>query len=368
MGKKKVGRGLLFVVTVGLPTIMAAAYYGTLASDVYVSESRYVVRSADRQETPSIGALIKGGGVAAAGADNAGVVRDYVLSRAAVGAVQNDIDMKGGYSKTSVDFISRFPGFLESNNLETFFEHYKKYVTVVVDPVSATSTLAVRAFDPGLAYSINEQILRGAEDIVNSMNHRMRDDMIGSAQREVATAEERVLKTEEALFRFRGERGVVNPEQEAVLQVQRADRLRELMLEAQTRLEQVRVVAADSPQIPVLKRQVGMLEAAIRKAEARTTDGDQSLVANSSQYHRLSIERELAAKQLAMAMERLDRAQNEAARKQIYLERIAQPSQPDGALEPRRIRGIFATLMIALVSWGVLSVLVAGIREHKEVL
>lgn len=368
MPKKKIGSGLLFVATVGLPVAIASAYYGFLASDIYVSESRYVVRSADRQETPSIGALIKGGGVAAAGADNAGVVRDYVLSRAAVDAVQTDIDMTGAYSKSSVDFLSRFPGFLEDNNLETFFEYYKRYVAVAVDPVSATSTLSVRAFDPQLAFTINEQILRGAENVVNDMNGRMREDMIGSAQREASAAEDRVRKAEDALYRFRGARGVVNPEQEAALQIQRTDRLREMLLEAQTRLEQVRAVAADSPQIPVLKQQVGMLQKEIRKSEARTTDGADSLIGDSAQYHRLSIERELAAKQLAMAMERLDRAQNEAARKQVYLERIAQPSKPDGALEPRRIRGIFATFLVGLVAWGVVSVLVAGIREHKEVL
>ena len=42
----------------------------------------------------------------------------------------------------------------------------------------------------------------------------------------------------------------------------------------------------------------------------------------------------------------------------------ASSSMPDEAAEPRRLRGIFATLVLGLVIWGILKLLVAGVREH----
>jgi capsule polysaccharide export protein KpsE/RkpR len=39
---------------------------------------------------------------------------------------------------------------------------------------------------------------------------------------------------------------------------------------------------------------------------------------------------------------------------------------PDEPEEPRRLRGIFATFVLGLVAWGVLSMLLAGIREHQD--
>jgi capsular polysaccharide transport system permease protein len=48
------------------------------------------------------------------------------------------------------------------------------------------------------------------------------------------------------------------------------------------------------------------------------------------------------------------------------LERIAQPSLPDAALEPRRMRSILSIFVAGLVAWGVLSMLLAGVREHKD--
>ena len=61
---------------------------------------------------------------------------------------------------------------------------------------------------------------------------------------------------------------------------------------------------------------------------------------------------------LASALATLEQARNEAQRKQLYIERIVQPIKPDEAMEPRRFRGIFATLMLGLVAWGILTMLI----------
>ena len=53
-------------------------------------------------------------------------------------------------------------------------------------------------------------------------------------------------------------------------------------------------------------------------------------------------------------------------RKQVYIERIVQPSLPDIAIEPKRLRSILATFVFGLVAWGILSMLLAGVREHQD--
>lgn len=78
------------------------------------------------------------------------------------------------------------------------------------------------------------------------------------------------------------------------------------------------------------------------------------------------MERAFADRQLAAAMTSLEQARNEALRKQLYLERIVQPSLPDVAVEPRRLRGVGATFLLGLVAWGILSMLIAGVREHQD--
>src|SRR6476646_82181 len=68
----------LFLFAVLIPTLVASAYYGLIASDVYVSESRFVVRSPQRPQFSGIGALLQGGSFARS-QDDTYSVHDYVF-------------------------------------------------------------------------------------------------------------------------------------------------------------------------------------------------------------------------------------------------------------------------------------------------
>src|SRR5688500_17026496 len=61
------GFGWLFLLTVFLPTTCAILYFGLFASDVYVVESRFVVRSPEKTSTSGLGVLLKSAGFANAG-------------------------------------------------------------------------------------------------------------------------------------------------------------------------------------------------------------------------------------------------------------------------------------------------------------
>src|SRR5690349_15086575 len=57
----------LFLVTVVVPTLIAILYYGFIASDVYISESKFVVRSPDKPAVSGLGVILKSAGFANAG-------------------------------------------------------------------------------------------------------------------------------------------------------------------------------------------------------------------------------------------------------------------------------------------------------------
>jgi len=43
-----------------------------------------------------------------------------------------------------------------------------------------------------------------------------------------------------------------------------------------------------------------------------------------------------------------------------------QPNQPDRWVEPRRLRSVLMVFLLGLIVWGVVSLVVASIREHAE--
>ena len=73
-----------------------------------------------------------------------------------------------------------------------------------------------------------------------------------------------------------------------------------------------------------------------------------------------------ASSGLAAAITSLQDARNEARRKRAYVERIVEPNIPDYPTEPHRMRAILGVFAVGMVVWAVLSMLVSGIKEHKD--
>jgi capsular polysaccharide transport system permease protein len=125
-------------------------------------------------------------------------------------------------------------------------------------------------------------------------------------------------------------------------------------------------VAPRNSQIPVLTNRIDVLRKAIAAETAKVVGKGTSLTSKSPAFDKLVLERAFADRQLAAALASLDSARNEAQRKQLYLERLVQPNEPDMAMEPRRLRSIFTVLLAGLICWGVVSLVVASIKEHAE--
>ena len=159
----------------------------------------------------------------------------------------------------------------------------------------------------------------------------------------------------------------MDPDRQSAISLQQIAKLQSELLMAKTQLGQVMLVAKENPQIPSLKQTVALLEKEIEVESANVTgDTKQSLASKAADFQKLAMNKEFADKMLAGALTTLEQARNEAQRQQLYLERIAQPSLPDAAMQPERLRNILATLLISLVIWGVLILLIAGVKEHHE--
>jgi capsular polysaccharide transport system permease protein len=354
----------IFFLVVALPTLLASIYYGLVASDVYISESRFVVRNPQRANQTGLGALLQGTALSRS-QDETYSVHDFVKSRDALRELDAQMGLRKLYEAPTIDFVNRF-NTLEwwDKSFEALFRHYLRHVEIEYDTVSSITVLRVRAYSAESALKMNEQLLEMGERLVNTMNLRSRRDLIQVAEMEVKSAESRAKDATVALSQFRSGRAVFDPDRQSALQLQGIAKLREELLAAQTQLEQVRKVSPDNPQIGSLELRVQALQKAVDDESARILGREGGLTAKAPAYDRLALEKVFAERQLATALVALDTARNEAARKQLYLERLVQPNTPDMALEPRRIRSVLVVFLLGLILWGVLSLIVSSVKEH----
>lgn len=355
----------LFWWSVAAPTLFATLYFGLIASDVYVSESSFVIRVPERQSASTLGMILKGAGFSSSDND-AYAVQSYILSRDAVQSLDQTLGIKNSYASKNIDPFSRFSTFSWDDSFENFHRYYQKRIDFQLDSQSSIATLIVRAYTAQDSYNINLMLLEQAEGLVNKLNERGRQDMIRYAADEVGDLQQKAKLAALALARYRNEKGVIDPEKQSTIPLQQIAKLQDELIATKITILQIKKVSKDNPQLPVLFSREQLLLQEIQTVSQSVAGGDRSLAIKASEFQRLALEKDFSDKLLASAMVTLEQARNAAQRQQLYLEQIAQPSLPDAAMEPYRLRNICATILIGFIVWGVMSLMLAAVKEHLD--
>ena len=355
----------LFLMTVVLPTVVAVLYFGLLASNIYISEARFVVRSPEKQAGSALGMVLGASGIATSG-DKSYAVVEYVRSRDALHDANRDGAVLRAYSRDDVSTFDRFAGLFRGKTFEHFYEFFSGKVGIEFDTGTQVTRLSVSAFTPGEAQMINQRLLGHAELLVNQLNERAQKDTIRLAQSEVDAAKARAQTAAVALAQFRNARHILDPEKEASVRLQMVSKLQDELIASRTELAQMQRYTPENPQIPSFETRIDSLGREIADQTGKIAGAPDSLSGDVVRYQALRLDAEVAEKQLAASLVALQDAETEARRKQAYVERIAEPNLPDYPLQPHRWNAILATFVLGLIAWGVLRTLIAGIREHHD--
>ncbi len=213
---------------------------------------------------------------------------------------------------------------------------------------------------------INDLLLQMSERLVNTLNERSRQDLIRYAADEVKIATDKATAAAVALFEYRSKHEIFAPDQQAALQLESVSKIQEDLVSTEAQLAQLQKLSPNNPQIVGLESRINTLHHAIETEAAKVTSANGSFSARAPNFERLTVESEFADKQLGVALADLrDRAQRGAAP-------AAVPRAPGAAQLARqghgaaRIRSMFTVFLIGLIAWGVVSLLIAAIREHSD--
>jgi capsular polysaccharide transport system permease protein len=171
----KAARNPWFLAGVVLPVLASAFYFFLLASEQFVSESRFVIKAPNQRggQVSTFANLIQTTGLSA-GQEQADQVIDFVRSRSALQKLASEVPVKRVYGGAGVDMFSAFPLPWQEDAFEDLYEYYKAKVTIGRDTDTGLIVLRTLAFTPRDARTINERLLRQSEALVNELNERAR--------------------------------------------------------------------------------------------------------------------------------------------------------------------------------------------------
>ncbi|MFZ5664749.1 MAG: capsule biosynthesis protein [Pseudomonadota bacterium] len=354
-----------FLLAVVLPTLLATLYYGLIASDIYISESRFVIKSPDqkRGQTSTLANLVQTTGLSG-GQEQTNEVLTYVRSRDALKALEKNVAIRDKFSTPDADFLSRFPQPFSDDSFESLFKYYGKRVDARLDSETSTAIIKVEAFSPQDAYSINRELLDLSEGLVNRLNGRAQSKGIIEAQRQVDLATQRARAARVALTQYRNSQALIDPTKQAggVLEISNTLIAEQAALKAQLDLMQREAPA--NPSIPALRNRIRAISVQIASQDSRVVGSGSGIASKLGGYENLLVEQEFATQSLNAANAALVQARAEAQRQQFYLERVVDPNVPDVPLLPKRLLNVIIVAAAALSLYFILWMFMIGVLEH----
>jgi len=354
-----------FTLIVLLPTLIATIYFAFLAAPQYVSEAQFVVRGEGTAPPGALSTLLGATGGGGSASEDTFAVQDYMMSRDAMEFLIHDFNLEKVYASQNADMFARFPGPFRGVTREHFFKYYQNHVEAELDSTTGISTLTVRSFSAADSQTLARALMNAAEQLVNRMNERQRENLISSSRKEQADTQQALRNVNMKIAAYRTKEALIDPLKQSTPLLNHANDLTIMLTSSLVQIGQLTQSAPQSPLLPVLRERVKILRQHIDELNGRVAGPGSTLVPKITEYDDLITQRTLLEKQLEGAAMALEAAKTRADRQRLYIDEVVQPNLPDYAAYPKALASIFVVFMTLGMFYAIGRLVVAGAQEHR---
>ncbi|MEM7718192.1 MAG: capsule biosynthesis protein [Pseudomonadota bacterium] len=344
-----------------LPTFLCLIYFAYFATDVYATESEFIVQQAEASSAQP-GLL---GGTAMATSQDSILVQDYLTSRGAMQRLDEEFGYREHFSDSSVDALQRIAP--DASN-EDLYRHYTDHVVVGYDPTEGVLRMEVSALTPEMSRVFSEALIDYAEERVDQITERKRADQMRGATETFQESESKMVDAQQTVLQLQEQLGVLDPESETAGLMSQINTLEVQLTEKQLQLSalldneqpnRARVAGVEGD----IER-LGQLIADLRSQMTNEGQSDTSLASVTARLSMAQVDLETRTMMMQESLQQLEAARIEANRQVRFLSVGVTPVPPDEPTYPR----VFENTLIAFFIFGALyllvSVTVAILREQ----
>ncbi|MEM9343279.1 MAG: capsule biosynthesis protein [Pseudomonadota bacterium] len=346
-----------------LPTLACAWYYFVMATPMYATKSEFVIQQADGGNAGPAGGLFAGMGMATS--QDSITVQGYLESREAMLRLDEDLGFKAHFQGDDIDAIQRLDP--DATNEEAY-KTFSKNVKIGYDPTEGLIRMEVIAADPETSAAFSRALIGYAEEQVDNLTQRLREDQMQGANTVFADAETKMEAAQARVLELQEQLGVLDPVSETSslmgqisnFEVQLAEkRLALEQLLDNTRPNQARVDGTRGD----IERLEGLI-ADLRSQLTVSTQGSGSLASVSGQLRMAEVDLETRTLMMQEALQQLERARTEADRQVRYLSTSVNPVPPDEPTYPRAFENTILAMLIFSGIYLMISLTVSILREQ----
>lgn len=348
-----------------LPTLLVGYYFYRVATPLYATNTEFVIQKAEggAGSAGGLGSLL--GGSSFATVQESIVVQSYLESREAMLRLDEELGFRQHFSEARIDPLVRIA---PDAAVETVYDTYRDQLTIGYDPTEGVVKLEMLAADPQVSQAFSEAMIRYAEERVDQMSQRLREDQMAGARESYEDAERRVAEAQARVLALQERRGVLSAEAEVSAVFSQIGTF-ELELQ-QERLRLAEIQAARSPnatRVEVAQNNIARLEALIAELRGGLTEadaGNASLARVQSELLIAQADLETRQMMLAQALQAMETARIEANRQSLYLSIGVFPVAPDKAAYPRAFENTLLAFFVFSGIYLMVSMTASILREQ----
>jgi len=353
---------LLFFVF--LPTLLAGFYYYRIATPLYATKTEFVIQQAMPQSASSTSM----GGLAntpMANMQDSITVQGYLQSRDAMLRLDRDIGFRKVFTDPSIDPIQRLD--VAASN-EAAYKIYQRNVRVSYDPTEGIIRMEVIAPDPETSVRFSQALIGYAEEQVDQLTQRLREDAMRGARESYDEAEAALLDARQRSVNLQETFKVLSSDVEVSLITGQIGQLEGQLTTDKLSLAQMEANTNPNPaRMDPLKRRIATLEKEIALLRSKLVEEDssgQSLARVQSELAVAEADSETRQMMLAQALQAMETARIEANRQARYISLSVAPVAPDEATYPRAFENTVVAMLIFAGIYLLLSMTAAILREQ----
>lgn len=349
-----------------IPTLLAGLYYFLVATPMFATHSQFVIQQADGQNAGASGGIggMFGGGMGGTTQD-AVTVQSYLTSREAMLRLDEDLGFKSHYSSSEIDYFQRLA---EGATNEDAYALYTDKVKIGFDPTEGIIRMEVIATTPEDSEAFATALISYAEEQVDNLTQRLREDQMSGARDSYEDAENKVQLAQKRVLDLQESRGVMSAELEASTQMQQIATFELQLGNEQLRLQELLQNSnPNASRVALLEGNIDRLTTLIAELRAEMTEGaggQASLARVSGELVIAQADLETRQALLSQSLQQLESARIEANRQVRYLSLGVRPIAPDEASYPRALENTFLAFLIFAGIYLMVSLTVSVLREQ----
>lgn len=344
--------GMLFArlaVFVLLPTILAGWYFFSVATPMYATKSEFVIQQADGAPQGGLGGMLAGAGL---GANQDSItVQSYLQSRESMLRLEEDIGFRAHFSQPWIDPLQRLD---PDATMEETYSHYTRHVKIGFDPTEGIVKMEVVAADPEVSAAFSRALIAYAEEQVDNLSLRLREDQMKGAMESFREAEAKMEAAQERVLVLQEQLGILDPQSETASVMSQISAFETQLAEKRLQLQQLLDnPAPNAARVAGAEGDIQRLEQLIVDLRAPLTGTDgagASLARITAELRMAEVDLETRTLMMQEALQQLEAARIEANRQVRYLSTGVNPIPPD---EPTYPRAFENTLLAFLVFSGI---------------